>query len=61
MKVGSILSPQDVDKIRSRIKKITGFTADRKILEQCRMIQVTLNKADRQAERLYNKINKSII
>lgn len=49
MKIGAILSPREVDGIRSRLMKSIRETEDRRLREQIRMVISTLNKAERRA------------
>ena len=57
MKIGAILSPREVDGIRSRLMKSIRETEDRRLREQIRMVISTLNKAERRAAKKMNSIN----
>lgn len=47
MKTGAILTMREADDIRKKLNSITKGATDRKLLERCRMIHLTINKAQR--------------
>ena len=51
MDIGAILTPREVEVIRSRLRKLSAATTDRKIREQVRMVFCTINKAERRITR----------
>ena len=47
MTPGALLTMREADSIRRKLNAISKTTTDRKILEQCRIIQLAVNKAQR--------------